>query len=415
MIQSIRIQNLKSIHDLTLDLGRINVIIGENGSGKSNILEAVAMAGAAEAGMISSSILFSRGVRYTSADLMRSAFKKNIDSKNIHIHLNAIDGSMDEVVLHCDEQPYSSWVRIPTEDDLLIKEDLKNLLKQSLKNGFDTSLLGTDEAKRGLEKLLKKLNEEEVLDNDSLMDAYADSIVSRQYGDIKRQVIFKEKKINDINTFLIYAPENHFLRQFEENVEVLGVRGEGLFELLTILEKESPEQLDVIKQHLGELLGWFEDFEIPENLFSTERRISIKDRYLNETLRSFDQRSANEGFLYLLFYFTLFVSKYTPKFFAIDNIDNALNPRLCSELMRVLSKLAKEYDKQALITTHNPSVLDGLDLNDDEQRLFVVSRNQDGHTQVRRIMPSKPVPGQPPVRLSEQFIRGYIGGLPKNF
>ena len=63
----------------------------------------------------------------------------------------------------------------------------------------------------------------------------------------------------------------------------------------------------------------------------TERRIKIKDRYLANGLQYFDQRSANEGFLYLLFYLTLFVSDLTPHFFAIDNIDNALNPKLGSE------------------------------------------------------------------------------------
>lgn len=43
MIQQIRMQNYKSLADLTLDLGRINVLIGENGSGKTNVLEAVAL------------------------------------------------------------------------------------------------------------------------------------------------------------------------------------------------------------------------------------------------------------------------------------------------------------------------------------------------------------------------------------
>ena len=147
----------------------------------------------------------------------------------------------------------------------------------------------------------------------------------------------------------------------------------------------------------------------------TERRIKIKDRNLEEGLQYFDQRSANEGFLYLLFYLTLFISDETPKFFAIDNIDNAMNPKLGSELIKVLAKLSKEHGKQSILTTHNPSVLDGLDLTDDDQRLFVVSRNADGHTKVRRILHKEVPNGVEAVRLSEAFIRGYIGGLPKNF
>ena len=119
--------------------------------------------------------------------------------------------------------------------------------------------------------------------------------------------------------------------------------------------------------------------------------------------------------MYLLFYFTLFISPYTPSFFAIDNIDNALNPKLCSELTLQLAVLAKQHNKQVILTTHNPAILDGLNLADDDQRLFTIYRNADGHTIAKRIKPPKEVKGIEKVRLSEAYIRGYIGGLPKNF
>lgn len=67
------------------------------------------------------------------------------------------------------------------------------------------------------------------------------------------------------------------------------------------------------------------------------------------------------------------------------------------------------------MTTHNPAVLDGLDLDDGEQRLLVIYRSQLGHTKATRILNPEPLDGQEPVDLSEAFLRGYIGGLPKNF
>ena len=171
--------------------------------------------------------------------------------------------------------------------------------------------------------------------------------------------------------------------------------------------------MEKIKERL-KLIDWFETFVIPENLSPGERSIKIQDRYLSDgTL--FDQRSANEGFLFLLFYITLFISPETPAFFSIDNIDSSLNPKLCIALLQQLATLANEYDKQVILTTHNPAVLDGLDLHDEQQRLLVVDRNKDGHTRVRRVDPPKPSAGQLPVSLSEAFMRGYIGGLPKNF
>ena len=43
MIQTLRIQNFKSIKHLELDCKRINVLIGEPNAGKSNILESLGM------------------------------------------------------------------------------------------------------------------------------------------------------------------------------------------------------------------------------------------------------------------------------------------------------------------------------------------------------------------------------------
>ena len=42
MFNRLTIKNFKSIIDLTIELGRVNVFIGANGMGKSNVLEAIA-------------------------------------------------------------------------------------------------------------------------------------------------------------------------------------------------------------------------------------------------------------------------------------------------------------------------------------------------------------------------------------
>ena len=219
-----------------------------------------------------------------------------------------------------------------------------------------------------------------------------------------------------IQEFIIYSPENQALRTFEKEgqIQPLGINGEGLFKLLKVLNSDNQEQLNEINKKL-QLIDWFQDFEAPPNLSSIQNSLQIKDRYLDPDLAYFDQRSSNEGFLFLLFYFALFISDITPKFFAIDNIDASLNPRLCRRLMQELVELATKHDKQVIFTTHNPAILDGLDLDNDEQRLFVISRNQLGYTKARRILTPKPLEGQEPVKLSEAFLRGYIGGLPKNF
>jgi hypothetical protein len=232
----------------------------------------------------------------------------------------------------------------------------------------------------------------------------------------RRHVKRRQSSYADIAKYLVYAPEAKALRTFEPEGQILplGIRGEGLFRLLkSILAQKDDTRAKQIKESLR-VIDWFSDFSLPDNLMSTEYSLQIRDRYLADDLAVFDQRSANEGFLYLLFYFTLFCAEETPKFFAIDNIDDSLNPRLSAETIKNLAQLAKQHDKQFLATTHQPGLLDGINLLDPDQILYVVYRDIKGRTSVKRVKPPR-ASAREPVRLSEAFIRGYLGGLPNNF
>ena len=75
LIRDISIENFKSITKLDLNLGRVNVLIGANGSGKSNILEAMAFASAAANDQLNNEFLAPRGIRVPEDPrFMRAAF-----------------------------------------------------------------------------------------------------------------------------------------------------------------------------------------------------------------------------------------------------------------------------------------------------------------------------------------------------
>ncbi len=425
MITNIHIENFKSIQSLDLELGRLNIFIGANGSGKSNILEAIAMGSAAMEDKLDDEFLYNRGLRVTEPKLVKSGFDPKWINKNVSINFSIAD-SIWNLELSTQDENLFKWI---TKGGLKGNLDTANKLREDLENSTITlksNLKEVEGLKLEIERLKLEHNDGKRVEIDSILSKVDEQLMEFEKSLLHQNEKFGNEYIDSISrkistagkilNFLIYAPENHFLRRFEEEAAIkpLGIKGEGLFKLFTIIEKEYSEQFDEILKYL-ELIDWFESVEIPKDLQFTERRIKIKDRYLAEGLQYFDQRSANEGFLYLLFYLTLFVSDLTPHFFAIDNIDNSLNPKLGSELIKVLAQLAKKHNKQALLTTHNPVILDGLDLEDDDQRLFVVYRNADGHTKVRRVPPRKPVNGVEQVRLSEAFIRGYIGGIPDNF
>jgi len=383
MITEVHIQNFKSIQDLKLKLGRVTVLIGENGCGKSNILEAIAFASAAANNKLDNEFLASRGIRMTDPQFMRAAFRDDTSKSQIEVAVADQKNKYDFTFVH--HQDSASWMwdeRAAANESQKMHETVRIL---------DTTLANTPGA--DITPLLKQIQ----------------AIIKRL--DV---VSLQSERLQH---FLIYSPENRSLRTFEREGQILplGINGEGLFKLLkTLYERSDQESISELKEGLS-LIDWFEDFRVSPGLSSLEATIQVKDRHLSDVFNYFDQRSSNEGFLFLLFYFSLFISRETPRFFAVDNIDASLNPKLCRELTRRLAALAQKHDKQVILTTHNPAVLDGLDLNDDEQRLLVVYRNSKGYTKARRVTAPEPISGEPPIRLSEAFLRGLIGGLPQNF
>ncbi len=380
MVHKIEIDNFKSAKNLSLDLARFNVLIGENGSGKSNILEAIVFASCALTGKlnpitltgekngieqtINRSVLELHGVRKADPKFYRSGFKSQNINKQITIHLYAEgDYKIDFKINHSNE-PFANW-----ESFIPFPGNLDNFagIKPVATNPF-----------RIAEKKIESLN---------------------------------------LRNFMIYSPENSLVRTFTTNEsyqEPIGIRGEGMLRLLKLIASEKKDQFHEIINYLR-LFDWYEGIELSTDKIFNETEFILKDKYLEDGLQSFNLNNANEGFYFLLFYLTLFVSDYTPKFFAIDNIDTALNPKLCSKIVSLLFDLAVKHDKQVIITTHNPSILDGLNLNHPEQRLYTISRNKLGYTKATRIEKRQPLEGVEPLKLSEQFLRGYIGGLPKNF
>ncbi|MEG4515318.1 MULTISPECIES: AAA family ATPase [unclassified Microcoleus] len=414
MIGEVRIENYKSIQKLKLELGRVTVLIGENGCGKSNILEAIALASAAADDKLDNEFLASRGIRVTEPQFMRSAFERKNLVKNIKIDIKENQGENFSYLLHNDNSPYSKWENkdlfaqeIYLKDIVYYSKARQNVISTNPKNQPEEVSL--EDVKKSI-KALEGASEDEL--EQMLKPKTIQEFLLLLLGSINRSLAPAH-----LIDFTIYSPEDQALRTFEKEgqIQPLGINGEGLFKLIKFLNSdENQDRLNQIQEKLR-LIDWFRDFEVPEDLSPMQTSLQIKDKYLDIDLSYFDQRSSNEGFLFVLFYLALFISDLTPSFFAIDNIDASLNPRLCRRLMQELVELAKKHDKQVIFTTHNPAVLDGLDLDDDEQRLLVISRNQLGYTKARRILKPKPLEGQEPVKLSEAFLRGYIGGLPKNF
>ncbi len=389
-IKSISIKNYKSIIDTTIQLGGFNVFIGANGCGKSNILEAIALGAAANKNKLDFEYFANRGIRITESSLMLPKFSQ---SKKNCIVISVID-SLDKsssINIKYDKEQKSHWI-------IELKSDLELEFQKNKKEKIKIN-------RENIESFLKEI------DLNPYYERYSMAI-SRKSKNIFE--IINLMPITNLNDFMIYSLEESKLRKADASNRTypLGIHGEGLFAYLKEVSKSenASDFFNELEENLM-VFDWFEEIEIPNGQLSNEFNIQLKDSYLYETLNTFDQRSTNEGFLYLLFYLTLIISDKTPKFFAIENIDASFNPKLCREVIKRLIVLAKKHGKQIIATTHNPSVLDGLDLEDDDECLYTIRRTIDGDTKASQVT----LKGKLTIPLSEAWQRGYIGGLPDNF
>ncbi len=177
---------------------------------------------------------------------------------------------------------------------------------------------------------------------------------------------------------------------------------------------------------MRELIDWATDFsaapsgDVPLSPSAARSRLVIKfvDRFMEKgkkknILTGYD---ASEGALYILYCAALALHPKAPSCLAVDNVDQALNPRLAMRFTTALSSWIEKRggDRQWLVTTHNPAVLDGLPLDIPEVRLFTVDRTSQGHSDIRRIDLAAALKARPGAEwtLSRMWMNGLLGGIP---
>jgi energy-coupling factor transporter ATP-binding protein EcfA2 len=393
MIRTIQIEGFKSIVSETLELGRVNCFIGANGVGKSNILEAIGVLSAAASGRVDDESLQRRGVRAGLPRLYKSSFEGSRIRSEISLQVKGLaDETYRVSLLNPLENPEPAW-SYKTE---FLFDGSQEIVSRGVRAGTKPGNLAKN---AGLTAL-------------KVVDLAPSNPAA--------------KLIQHLQNYAIYCPNTPTLRGIIPDTQSrtpLGLSGgrlaEGYSDLCLLLE------WDQLQETVLELVDWVADIDVTNSASSllsdsvprSKSVLRFTDRFMKKskngnTLTAYD---ASEGALYILFCAVMCLSTNSPKLFAVDNLDQALNPRLASRLVANLSNWLQQADaeRQLLFTAHNPAVLDGLDLSDDEVRLFVVERNSDGHTRIKRIETSPEL-----MQLNQQYplsrlwLMGRLGAVP---
>jgi hypothetical protein len=407
MLGRVTIKGFKSVVHQEIELGRLNVFVGANGAGKSVVLEAIGVLGAAAEGRVDDATLLRRGVRPGVPTLYKNAFAD--DDIPRFITLNA-----------------RSNARSPAIYDVSLDNPVK---KGSAPWRFSNEKLALGVA-AGEEKLVTRSPRGATLwGGRGKQQKFKPADPARSVADVpnplRKTPAEVQRLLERLRKFTIYDPQTPVLRGIAPEAAPLapiGISGGRFAEALGEVLDAWGTVPTSARRSLFELLGWATAFGIgaptaeviSPSIPAQPKIIEFTDRFMRKGRNKLSAYDASEGALYVLFAITLLFHPETPKTFAIENVDHALHPRLARGLVSLLAEHAGGADKQILLTTHNPLVLDALELADDATRLFVVDRDKKGHTLIRRLefTAAFAKARDSGLTLSQMWTQGLIGGVP---
>ena len=327
-----------------------------------------------------------KGVRITPPELMKSAFKSHELPKTLQLTVELEDDVTYRVNL------------MGKEDDPLLA-----FFSESCTQGQEPIFgRGSDETRVLGRSIRGNLNRHRgIWDQVRTAFDFPDAVESALHG---------------LSQYAIYAPQTDFLRGMARgkvDTPPIGLHGEGLPQAVRgllmqrkeALGKESPTTFELKDRaaRLAFLPQWASQVKVGRIdsaltsralLDQGDDMIYFLDRYMHDRRRKLSVYDS-EGTLFLLFVAILLAHDDSPKIFAFDNVDNALNPRMTRFLLEAIIDITKKSSekglscgpRQVFLTSHSPASLDAFDLFDDDQRVFVVERNEGGHTTVTRLKP----------------------------
>ena len=364
MLKRVSIQNFKSLKDVTLDLQKVNLLIGPNNSGKTNFLKALEF--------FELSVLKSESAALYEAQFFR--YKRSAQSLSINLTLSVDENDLD-------------FLRsFDFSDPITIVSSQRTFL-HGLEVAFSDS--GYPNA-NDLQQLINnvkiykpdpnKLTQPSLLGNGAgpeIVDADASNLIA----------------------FFDYIRDEHL---------------EAFARIRNDLQKCVPEFTEINFQNVSSNNNLVNQFGP-----GTYKRLGLTDdkhgvKYWADEL--------SEGTLYFLALLCIINQPNPPKLLLLEEPEKGIHPRRIREVMDFIFRLAEEKDIQIILTTHNEHVLD--DFATRPESVFVFDKDEEGATYVRNLQTDIIEPtnkrnsemGLDPIdlttNLSENWLYGLLGGVP---
>jgi predicted ATPase len=385
MLKSIELRNWRSIQSQTIRLGPVNLLIGPNAAGKSNVIDALRLLAEAAQADLETAVTRRGG--------LESVRFRDAQDKRVSI---AIVYSVPGPLL----MRYSLTISQDKTDDrpVVAAEEL-----QVRRSGRASSGRLLFRSRRGKGTALRDVKTEQYEDFDT--------------GD---PGVLALKALGFLATF----PQIRDLREFIEGWQFLNVdlgairephrderatrldgRAANLASVLRTLRNSDPSGLERILDNLRDLLHHVTSVDT-----SVEhgRVMLLLTEHPFDT--PFDTLAVSDGTLRLLALLTALETMPEHGILCIEEPEHGLHPLVFGPLLDVLREYCPPHEtRQVLLTTHSPDLIDAAKPNE----VVVVERDAAGATEFRRLPKQQLRKWLRDFRLGELWRMRQIGGVPE--
>jgi len=384
LIENIKIKNLLSFNEIGIDLElkNLNVLIGANGSGKSNFLEAISLLQSAP-GYLASPVKDSGGISVW----LHKATQSPIASIEV---LTSLKNSKKSLPIKHSISFSEVGNKFDLQDEKIEDSKSSNSTKEPYfyyKFRNNHPILNI----KGKQRTLKRIDidpEQSILSQRKDPDQYPEiTKLSVEYQKIR---IYREWSFGRYS--MPRQPQkadakNDFL---DENYQNLGL----------ILNKISTQP--VLKKKLVEKLQLlyprFEDYGViveggTVQIFFTEKEYHIPATRLSD------------GTLRYLSLLAILYSPSKPSLLCLEEPELGLHPDILPTIAEILKEVSQET--QIVVTTHSDIIIDALSLTPED---VIVCENSNGYTVMQRLDKNDLSEWLERYSLGELWSKGEIGG-----
>lgn len=361
-IDYIRIRGFRSLKDIELsEIPRAAVLIGANGSGKSNFIRFFEMMNSMLEHRRLAEFIGSQG----GADDQLHGGSRRTSRIEAEVRLRIDEGYGDYRFMLSRAHP---------DRFIFAEEAFRFVHSQDSSPATDWFYLGSGHS------------EAKIVDAEQLASASAYSIplTPALLAWIKANPLIAKRIINRLRRCSVYqfhdtSDESNFKKRWDtEDNNYLLSHGGNLAAMLLRLEREDIKRYERICQHIGRILPLFDRFQIEESYGKVLLRWKAK-----WTDKTFGAHLTSDGSLRFFALVTLLnlPPEMLPDVLLLDEPELGLHPAAIALIGGMIKSLAE--DRQVIVATQSPLLVDAFGLDE----IFVLEL-RDGRTEVRKLAPN---------------------------